>query len=241
MLQKGMALRFNEEYYAEAEYAKKLNFSFFQIWFFNGCLSINKLDEPKEKKVKENGFPIILHALFDINDFEKYDDKLLELLSFFNHKEVIIHPVCTSEKVSSRTVFVLAEKINHIHKRLQERQIKLFVENNSVMDGFFNTVDELRVVFDNNPNIGLLLDLAHINDYDHLNEIVKMRYPECIHIADKRFGIPHEHIALGEGDLDFTMIFEKIIPQYSGKIILEAVDTKEDVEKSKIIIDSLFE
>ena len=110
----------------------------------------------------------------------------------------------------------------------------------SVIDGFFNSVDELHIVFDANPDIGLLLDLAHINDYDHLRDIVKMRRPECIHIADKRFGIPHEHLPIGDGELDFKMIFQEIIPAYSGRLILEAVESEGDIIKSAKSLDELL-
>ena len=235
-----MALRFNEDYLAEIKFAEKLNFEFFQIWFFNGTLSVNSLQEPKENKIKEYGFPIILHAVFDINDFEKYGKKLLELLDYSGQKEVIIHPVCTSEEITSKTVFKLSEQIARIYQELKKRQIKLYVENNSIIDGFFNSVDELSVIFDNNSEIELLLDLAHINGYSHLRDIIKMRKPKCIHIADKRFGVPHEHIALGDGDLNFAMIFKEMIPDFNGRIILEAVESNNDIEKSKQIIDNLF-
>ena len=238
MIQKGMALRFNENYINEIEFAKKLNFEFFQIWFFNGTLSVNSIQEPKQNKIKEYGFPIIIHAVFDINDFEKNGHKLLELVDYFDHKEVIIHPVCISEEITNKTIFKLLEQITLIHQKLKKRHIKLYVENNSIIDGFFNSVDELKIIFDSNPEIGLLLDLAHINDYNHLRNIIKMRKPECIHIADKRFGVPHEHLALGDGDLNFDMIFKEIIPGFNGRIILEAVD--DSIEKSKRIIDSLF-
>lgn len=240
MVHNGMALRYKENYQSEIEFAKTLGFDFFQIWFFNGVLSVDSLQEPKENEIKDCGFPIIIHAVFDINDFEKHGQRLLELVDFFNHSEVIIHPVCTSEEISDETVYVLSGKLKSINNEFRKRKVKLYVENNSIIDRFFNTVEDLRVVFDHNADIGLLLDLAHINDNEHLRDIIKMRKPECIHIADKRFGVPHEHLTLGEGDLDFDMIFTQLIPKYEGRIILEAVDSKEDIEKSKRKIDSLF-
>ena len=68
MIQKGMALRFKEDYQSEVEFAKRLGFDFFQVWFFNGELSAKSLPEPRKIKIKECGFPIIIHAAFDIND-----------------------------------------------------------------------------------------------------------------------------------------------------------------------------
>jgi sugar phosphate isomerase/epimerase len=240
MIHKGMALRFRENYAEEIDFARSLGFDYFQIWFYNGVLSIETLLEPKEQAIKKALFPVILHAVFDMPDYELYGQKLLELIEFFGHNEVIIHPNCKSEKITTDTIFSLKTKISLIHQELSKRNVKLYVENNSVIDGFFNTIDDLRIIFESCPDIGLLLDLAHINNYDHLKEIVEMRFPECIHIADKHFGIAHEHITLGDGDLDFGMIFNQIIPRYSGRIILEAVDSKSSIQKSKKILDTLF-
>jgi len=240
MIKKGIALRFEEDYSKEISFAKSLGFEFFQIWFYNGTLSVDTLSEPKEKSIKNRGFPIILHAVFDMPDYEKYGRKLLELVDYFGHKEVIIHPSCEKENINKNTVFSFKEKLETIYKELSKRDIKLYVENNSIKDVFFNSVDELRVIFDSYPDIGLLLDLAHTNNYEHLKDIVKMRFPECIHIADKRFGVDHEHIALGTGDLDFGMIFKDIIPNYNGRIILEAVDSNGDIIQSNKVIDRIF-
>lgn len=240
MIQKGMALRYTGDYPNEIVLAKKLGFDFFQIWFFNGSLSIATLKEPKASQVKAYGFPVIFHAVLDINDFEKHGQALVNLLDDFGHDEVIIHPVCTSEAITHQTVYGLERKLNSMYRELKKRGIKLYVENNSLIDGFFNSVEELSVVFDRNPDIGLLLDLAHINDYEHLRGIVRMRYPACIHIADKHLCVQHEHIALGKGDLDFKLIFKEIIPHYQGRVILEAVGTEAEIERSKQVMDDLF-
>ena len=240
MIQIGRALRFNENYVEEVEFAQKLGFEFFQIWFYNGFLSAKTFCEEKQQEIKDVSFPIILHALFDIADYDKYGQRVIEQVDFFDHKEVIIHSVCTSEKITEKTVYKLKEKIGIIHQELYKRNIKLFIENSSVIDGFMNTVEDLRIIFDSYPNIGLLLDIAHINNYEHLKEIVKMRFPECLHIADKHFGIAHEHLPLGDGDLDFKMIFNDFIPNYNGKVILEATDSIKGIEQSKRIMDSIF-
>ncbi|MCL2488267.1 MAG: sugar phosphate isomerase/epimerase [Oscillospiraceae bacterium] len=240
MVQKGLALRFKEKYTAEIDFARSLGFDFFQIWFYNGLLSANTADEPKERNIKNAGFPIILHVVFDMPDYEKYGAELFRLLEYFDHKEVIIHPICKSEPITDETIFTLESKIRNLHRKLKKNGIKLYVENNSIIDGFFNTVTDMKVVFDANPDIGLLLDLAHINNVEHLKEIVKMRFPECMHIADKRFGVPHEHLALGDGDMDFDIIFKELLVGYNGKIILEAVESNEDINQSKQIIDKLF-
>ena len=239
MVQFGL-VTYKRDYYEEIRLAKSLGFDFFQLWFFNGILCADTLPEPREKAIKEAGFPIIIHAVLDLPDFETYQEKFLYLLGYFGHKETIIHPICNKEPVTKQTVFTLKEKIEKIANEFSRRGIKLYVENNHLIGGFFNTVDDLKIIFEPNPEIGLLLDLAHINDYDHLREIVQMRYPECIHIADKHFGPGHEHITLGEGELDFDMIFSKVIPDYNGRIILEAADSTDGIKKSKETMNRIF-
>jgi len=239
MIEFGFAT-FKRDYFEEITLAKSLGFSFFQIWFYNGILCAETLPEPREKFVLDASFPIIIHALFDLSDFEIYEERLLYLIDYFKHKEVIIHPICEKGQITSNTVFLLKKKIEKISNKLIRQNVKLFLENNHIVNGFFNSIDDLRLIFDSNPEIGLLLDLAHINNYEHLEKIVKIRYPECIHIADRHFGTGHEHITLGEGEMDFGMIFSKIIPKYEGKIILEATDTIEGIKKSKEIMNKIF-
>ena len=240
MVKKGISLSFKENYLDEIDYVRSLGFEFFQIWFINGTINVETLQEPKEEAIKDAKFPIILHVLFDLPDFEKYSKKLLYLIDYFEHKEVIIHPVCKTEQITKNTIFQLERKIGIIYKELKIRNVKLYVENNSVIDGFFNTVSDLRIIFDKYQDIGLLLDIAHINNYDHLKEIVQMRFPECIHITDKHFGISHEHLPLGEGELDFNMIFGNILKGYDGRIILEIIHSKNAIEKSNKILEKIF-
>ena len=240
MIQKGTALPYRGNYIEEIEFIKSAGFEFFQIWFFKGDININTLSEPKDKSLKKANFPFILHAVFNIPDYEKYGQKLLDLLDYFEHDEVIIHPIFLDWHTTKDTIFLLAEKTQNLYVKLAAKGIKLYLENNSILDSCFNSVEELRVVFDANPNIGLLLDIAHINSYEHLKEIVNMRFPECIHIADKHFDIAHEHLPLGDGDLDFKMIFSDILSGYGGKIILEAIESKEMIIKSKQVIDDIF-
>jgi len=73
---KGMALRFKEDYYNEIILAKEMNFDFFQIWFFNGKLSMSTQNISNENAIKYLDFPVILHAVFDIDDFENMGKSL---------------------------------------------------------------------------------------------------------------------------------------------------------------------
>lgn len=115
-----------------------------------------------------------------------------------------------------------------------------FKKGDLILDKINYTPNDLKVVFDRNPDVELLLDIAHIDDYKHLQEILEVKFPKCLHIADKRFSEAHEHLPIGEGDLDFELIFQNYLKGYDGKIIFEVVDTDEKIIRSKNIIQSIL-
>lgn len=63
------------------------------------------------------------------------------------------------------------------------------------------------------------------------NEIVKL------HVAGKHFDVPHEHLPLSQGDIDYKLVFQKYLKGYDGRIILEIEGTDEEIITSKRIID----
>lgn len=240
MIEYGRSIRWFNDYKNEVEFSKSNKFEFMQIWFAKGELVLDKLLAPKEEQVLKSQFPVIIHAVYDIDDYDKYNDELIRILKYLNHKEVIIHPVCKFIPVNSETIYILAENIYKTNQLLKKNNIKLYIENNSVIDKINYTPDDLKIIFDRNPDVELLLDIAHIDDYDHLQEILKVKFPKCLHIADKRFSAEHEHLPIGQGDLDFELIFQNYLKGYDGKIIFEVVDTDEEVIHSKDIIQNIF-
>ena len=240
MIHKGLALHFRENYTEGLSFIHNFGFEFIQTWFYNGILSIDVLSMPKGAIARNMLSPVILHAVFDMPDYDRYGQKLLDIVDIFGYREVALQPIYKAGRVTENTIKLLERKVGALHRSLAPRGVKLYVENNSITDGFFNSVQDLRAIFDVHPDIGLLLDLAHVNDYDHLREIVAMRFPECVHISDRRLSVPHEHIPLGEGDLDFDLIFNEILAGYEGRVILEAIGSKRGIAKSKKVLDRLF-
>lgn len=241
MIEYGRSIRWFNDYRDEIEFSRLNKFSFMQIWFMNGELILNKVLSPKEQYVLNSNFPVIIHAVYDINDYDKYNDELIRILKVLNHKEVIIHPVCETIPVDSKTIYLLADNIYKTNQLLKANNIKLYIENNSVIDKINYTPNDLKIVFDRNPDVELLLDIAHIDNYEHLQSILQVRFPKCIHVSDKHFSVDHEHIPIGQGQLDFQLIFQNYLKGYDGKIIFEVVDTDEEIMKSKNIIQTIFE
>jgi len=51
----------------------------------------------------------------------------------------------------------------------------------------------------------------------------------------------HEHLPVGQGELDFKTIFENYLKDFDGKIIFEVVsDNDEDIINSKTLIQKIL-
>lgn len=231
----GRSLRWYNDYETEIEFSRSNKFDFMQIWFRKGKLLIDNVDEPVEAYLKNYSYPLIIHAVFEIDEYIVHGKKLIELLQYFGHNEVIIHPIfpTSGKTINNRTIYELAENIKQINIELKSNNITLFVENNSRLDAVNYTTEDLKIFFDKNPDAELLLDIAHIDSYEHLQDIIDVKYPKMLHISDKHFSVEHEHLSVGMGELNFELIFSKYLCDFNGKIILEIP------EEDAVIIDSL--
>ena len=230
----GRSLRWYNSYEKEIEFCKLNKVDFMQIWFRKGKLLIDNIDEPREIYLKNHNFPLIIHAVFEMDEYDVYDDKLIELLKYFGHTEVIIHPISPlSNLINDKTIYDLAKNIERINIKFKNNNIKLFIENNSRLDKINYTPADLKIFFASNPDTELLLDIAHIDSYEHLQNIIKVKYPKMLHISDKHFSVEHEHLPVGMGELDFDLIFTKYLNDFYGDIIFEIP------EEDAVIIDSI--
>lgn len=236
MISIGRGIRVQNKYTDEVDFCVKHGFQFMQVWFRNGEILIDA-DEPKEAYIKNIGFPVILHAVFDPIDFELYGDRLLEITEYIGNSDVIIHPVCKKSPVDENTEYQLAKQVKLFSQKAKARGITWYLENNSVIDEFHYSKQDLHVVYDSDDYVEQLLDVAHIDNYEHLAEIVSVRFPKCLHVAGKHFDVPHEHLPLTQGDIDYTLIFQKYLNGYDGRIILEVNSSDEDILVSKKIIE----
>lgn len=233
MIQFGRSARWYNNYDSEVEFCKTHGFDFMQVWYINGKLKHDTLPDPVEKAIFEANFQIIIHALFTIGDYDKYSEDLLRILKFLNHKEVIIHPSMYPLPAEKDSMYKLAESNKIITDRFYDNGITIYIENNSALDPFNYSPEDLKLVFDYSPKTELLLDIAHIDSYEHLQKIIEVKYPQILHVSDKHFSIGHEHLPIGKGNIDFELIFSKYLSDFNGKIILEIP------EEDNVIIDSM--
>lgn len=237
MISIGRGIRWYKNYQEEVDFCINNNFNFMQLWYKNGDILVNNIPNSNKEYIKNIGFPIILHAVFDPEDFEAYGDKLLELVDYFGNNEVIVHPVSEKSPVDNDTESRLAKQVINFSKKAQEMDITWYLENNSVVDKFHCRKEELEIVYKADTYVEQLLDVAHVDNYQHLEDVINVKYPKCLHIAGKHFNVPHEHLALSQGDIDYKFVFQNYLKGYDGRIILEIDGTDEEIINSKRIID----
>lgn len=187
--------------------------------------------------IRDFGFPVILHAVFDLDDFALYGNDLLDAVAYLQMNEVIVHPVCKKAPADGVATRRLVEEVSAFSQKARKRGVIWYLENNSVIDGFHYKKEGIQQVYDADDYVRQLLDVAHIDNYEHLEQIAAVKFPECLHVAGKHFTVAHEHLPLSEGDIDYALVFDKYLKGYDGRIILEVDGTDEAVILSKGIID----
>lgn len=240
MPQLGCLARFFNRYKDEFKFAKENNFDFMQLWYDNRGLCLHEDDKDFINTINKYNFPTIIHAVLNINEFEEHIPKLLDILNKLNHKELIIHPICENEDIDEETLNKLNLNIKYALNILKPHGINLFLENNSKLDPIFTTTDEIQKIFSQNADLEFLLDIAHIDNTNHLQELIDIKYPKILHIADRHFDVIHEHLPIGHGEIDFQYIFSKLLPKYNGKIVLEIVNKDLDIINSKNLIENFL-
>lgn len=232
MIEFGCLARYFNKYTQEVQFAKNNGFEFMQLWYDRNGIALKEDAKPLEA-IKENKFPTIIHAVLDINEIEEHIPELMKILKYLGHKDLIIHPICKSEKITNQTIYKLSDKVKKAFNLLSNENIKLYIENNSRLDPIFNTVEEIEILFRGNPGVEFILDIAHIDDYKHLEDMIKIKMPKILHVADRHLENIHEHLPIGEGNIDYKHIFTNILSRFEGKVIFEIIQSSEDIINSR--------
>jgi len=236
----GRSVRWLNDYRMEVEFSKNAGFEFHQVWYDCNGISIKTLSEPVAEKLIDFGFPCIIHALLDISEFEQHIYSVRDISKIIGAKDVIIHPVCKKEKIDDSAIVKLSGKVKQANIILKLAGLNLYIENNSKIDPINYKADEIKFLFDENPDVEFLLDIAHIDDYKHLEDMVSIRMPKKLHLSDKRQNVPHEHLPLGKGNIDFKYVFSNVLKDFDGDIVFEIVEDDALIIESKRIMDELL-
>lgn len=239
MYKLGCLARYFNLYQEEVNFAINNDFDFMQIWYDNKGLYINKVRNEDVHNITNINFPSIIHAVLDINDFKEHIPILKDILKNIKHKELIIHPICESETINNKSIKKLNEQIKYTLEFLGD-EVTVYLENNSKLDPIFQNKEEIEYIFNQNPKLEFLLDIAHIESYEHLESLIKIKHPKILHIADKHFNVIHEHLPIGKGELDYAKIFNEYLNIFEGKIVLEVFQSDNEIIESKNIIKSIL-
>lgn len=237
----GCLARFNNPYEYEVEFAKENKFDIMQVWYDKDGIRNYDNNEDRLSLIIKYKFPVIIHALLDINDIESNIRKLIDICKKINQNELIIHPICHSEEITDKTICKLAKIMKKAVDAASKEDINIFLENNSMLDPIFCSVDEVKYMFNENPKLVFLIDIAHIKDYNQLIEMVKVKMPKYLHITDSHFNVIHQHLPLGEGEIDFKYIFTDILSDFNGTAIFEVCPKDEDIINSNKILRQAIE
>lgn len=223
----------------EVEFSINNNFDIIQLWYKRGKIDSVYLENPIDYLIKNN-ITSIIHAAFDIGDFEDFEEDLINKLIKLNHKELILHPMIKTKEVNKDTIKELEDKVLNLLNKLDKLNITVYVENNHKDMKCFYTLTQWKNFFKKAPkNTEFLLDIVHVlykDDYDYIEKLVKIKRPKALHIADTikgKVGRKHLHIPIGEGIIDFDKIFNEIIPNYNELIILEIKNTDKNIISSR--------
>lgn len=232
MIQIGRNIRWDIPYEEEVAFSKKIGCEFMQIWFLKGDILIETNGLDKIALIKEMGYPVIVHGVIDVIDFRKDVIDLIDVLERLGLKEVIIHPTCKVNPIDDYSHQLLINEVKWASELLFAKGIKLYLENNCRATPFHYRKEEFASVLNHSEKVELLLDIAHVDSYEHLQSLIDVRYPKMLHLADKHFNVAHEHLPVEDGELDFSYIFGDLLKVYEGKIILEITQNNPSIEKS---------
>lgn len=238
----GASLNFNQDLNSELRIFKSLGYDYAEL---STSLSFPiKLYEKKLKKMS-NKFPILTLHLpqLDYKDYEiELCKKLIEISANHGVTLFIIHLYSINLPTSNN----LEQKI----KALQA--LANFAKSKNTILTLENTEENVvifELVFETIPSISFCLDIGHANLFAENQSVNFIQHfgkrLQHIHIHDNLGGNHSDpekydiHLPVGEGNIEFEPIFEKLRGiRYSGNITVEST-YKPSLEEREISIKSV--
>lgn len=158
---------------------------------------------------------------------------------------VNVHPQ-TNSPFHSRAQIV-DDNIRSLHELLDcaaRQQLGLMLEN---VPGGYNTVPELKEVFERLPELGLHLDIGHANLQVHRSSALEMIRSygsriKHVHLHDNKGGSLDLHLPLGAGTIDYETPLRLLKENgYDGTITLEVFSPeKHYFDYSKTLVQQVW-
>ncbi len=225
----------------EIAFAQKHGFSWLQLWYDTRGFSLHNSDPSDISLLQTCEIPLLIHAALDVNELETQFGILTNYLHELELNEVVIHPVSQEKITRPEAMEQLCYCVRQGVDRFKSQGITLYLENNSKLECVFQSIQEIEQVFTHVPQAELILDVAHIDDYEHLQQILELKFPRILHVADRHLENTHEHLTIGDGNIDFKLIFGDILKNFSGRIIFEVPFEYEARLQSKQRIEQILQ
>ncbi len=174
----------------------------------------------------------------------------LETACDLGAEKAVVHP----GSIDGLAVYVpdfatslVIDSLATIYRRAEELGISLCIENMFPGVGPFVEPEDFESIFASFPQMKLVLDMGHAN-IDDLSGHRAVRFItqfadrlEHLHVSDN-FGRMDEHLALGEGSVDWKSIVRALgQAQYDGTVTLEIFDEdRSAVSRSRVFLDKLW-
>lgn len=144
-----------------------------------------------------------------------------------------LHPGVTSFSVpytEEKAMEKAKKSLRAIDRISSEYGVRIAVENMQSFPFMLGqTAEEMKELI-GDTNLGFCLDIGHANTTGQIDELIKEFGDRLInvHIHDNH-GVHDEHLTLGEGDIDFKAVLDKL-RGYTGNYIIESTSFPSGVE-----------
>lgn len=230
MIRYGCCARFELGMAYNVEFVAQHGFDVLQIWYDRAGFGYGQRKLPCQQ-IAQMPFPSIIHAVFDVHELVDECLRLLDHLALLGHERLIVHP--TLNAAYTYHSGDVCRQIERLLPHIEDSGTILYLENNCRISPVLYRADELTSLFHAHSSLEFLLDVAHIDGYQHLEALVAAKRPTMLHVADSRFSVPHEHLPLGDGDIDFSYVFSHLLFGFDGTMIFEIVESDAHIVAAK--------
>jgi len=226
--------------------AAQIGYSAFELWAEPMILdplkvNLNLVENLRLKLIELNLRPSIHAAQWDLNLASinphvqrlsiQYAKAAVILASLLNAEVVVVHPgKASSSTMSDRDVERLAIRgLVEVVRYAADKGMKIAIENIESTSRYFtfsgpNEINELieQVEDLSGAEVGLALDVAHASTVMSPEDYIKQLDVEITHLHVSDTTSTEVHLPLGEGNLNFNLIFSELRARnFKGFIIVE--------------------
>lgn len=224
-----MQLGFNllpDESIAEAEaYAVQHGFELIQLWFDHRGLMVQGRAVEDVGPLRDCAIKTVVHAVLTPNELVRRAGDVASLARKAGHSWVILHPISGRGECRDGRTRDLVAALRQRLPVFTDAGLRVCVENNCALHPMVHTTEDLTMLVEALPEVELLLDIAHMDGPAHLESLVSVRFPYALHVADRHLAVAHEHLAIGEGDIDINALMSTTLKGFDGPAVFEMPDT----------------